>query len=155
MRIHHALFFPLLAVVAAAAADSPYNETADAKLDIRQALTQATAAKTPVIVVFGANWCGDCKMLDAAITHGASAPLLSRDFKIVKVNVGHFDKNLDVAQSYGVPLKKGIPAVVIISAGNQVLYATRDGELSNAREMGDNGIYQFFKRVTASSPPGK
>jgi|ERR1700677_4465918 protein disulfide-isomerase len=155
MRIHHALFFPLLAVVAAAAADSPYNETADAKLDIRQALTQAAAAKTPVIVVFGANWCGDCKMLDAAITHGASAPLLSRDFKIVKVNVGHFDKNLDVAQSYGVPLKKGIPAVVIISAGNQVLYATRDGELSNAREMGDNGIYQFFKRVTASSPPGK
>ena len=155
MRIHHALFFPLLAVVTAAAADSPYNETADAKLDIRQALTQAAAAKTPVIVVFGANWCGDCKMLDAAITHGASAPLLSRDFKIVKVNVGHFDKNLDVAQSYGVPLKKGIPAVVIISAGNQVLYATRDGELSNAREMGDNGIYQFFKRVTASSPPGK
>jgi protein disulfide-isomerase len=150
MKILRALSFVFLAV-AAAAADSPYNEAADAKLDIKQALTQAATANTPVIVVFGANWCGDCKMLDSAMKNGASAPLLSRDFKIVKVNVGHFDKNLDVAKSYGVPLEKGIPAVAIISTKNEVLYATRDGELADARKMGDNGIYEFFKRVTASS----
>lgn len=154
MKILHALCFVFFAVPATAA-DTPYNETADAKLEIRQALTQAATARTPVIVVFGANWCGDCKMLDAAMKNGASAPLLSRDFKIVKVNVGHFDKNLDVAKSYGVPLAKGIPAVVIISTKNEVLYATRDGELANARKMGDNGIYEFFKRVTASSKAKK
>jgi len=150
MKILHTLFFLFLAV-AATAGDAPYNEAADAKLDIKQALTQAATANTPVIVVFGANWCGDCKMLDSAMKNGASAPLLSRDFKIVKVNVGHFDKNLDVAKSYGVPLEKGIPAVAIISTKNEVLYATRDGELADARKMGDNGIYEFFKRVTASS----
>jgi protein disulfide-isomerase len=154
MKILHTLSFMFLAVVATAA-DSPYNETADAKLEIRQALTPAATTKTPVIVVFGANWCGDCKMLDSAMKNGASASLLSRDFKIVKVNVGHFDKNLDVAKSYGVPLAKGIPAVVIISTKNEVLYATRDGELANARKMGDNGIYEFFKRVTASSKAKK
>jgi protein disulfide-isomerase len=32
-----------------------------------------------------------------------------------------------------------------------VLYATRDGELADARKMGDSGIYEFFKRVTAST----
>lgn len=140
----------LLVAATAVAADNPYNEKADAKFEIKQALTNAVADKTPVIVVFGANWCGDCKMLDSAMKQGASAPLLARDFKIVKVNVGRFDKNLDVAESYGVPLKKGIPAVVILSTNNQVLYATRDGELANARKMGDDGIYQFFKRVTES-----
>jgi protein disulfide-isomerase len=150
MKSLSALFLAFLAV-AAIAADNPYTETADAKLDIRQALAQATTAKTPVIVVFGANWCGDCKMLDSAMKTGASAPLLKRDFKIVKVNVGHFNKNLDVAKAYGVPLAKGIPAVVIISTNNAVLYATREGELANARKMGDNGIYEFFKRVTATA----
>lgn len=154
MKLLYALFFVLHAV-AATAADSPYNETADARLEIKQALTQAVTAKTPVIVVFGANWCGDCIMLDSAMKNGASAPLLSRDFKIVKVNVGHFDKNLDVAKSYGVPLGKGIPAVVIISTNNTVLYATREGELANARRMGDKGIYEFFKRVTASATAKK
>ncbi len=150
MKILHALFFVFFAL-AAAAADTPYNETADAKLDIKHALTQAAVARTPVIVVFGANWCFDCQTLNTAMKSGASAPLLARDFQIVKVNVGHFDTNLDIAKSYGVPLEKGIPAVVIISTNNEVLYATRAGELANAGKMGDNGIYEFFKRVTAST----
>jgi thioredoxin 1 len=150
MKVFHVLSFVFLAV-AATAAENPYNETADAKLEIKQALADAAKAQTPVIVVFGANWCGDCKMLDAAMKTGASAHLLSRDFKIVKVNVGRFDKNVDVAKSYGVPLSQGIPAVVILSPKNEVLYATREGELANARKMGDNGVYDFFKRVTAPS----
>jgi len=63
--------------------------------------------------------------------------------------------NLDVAKAYGVPLEKGIPAVVIISAKNDVLYVTREGELANARSMGDKGIYDFFKRVIAEAIPKK
>jgi thioredoxin 1 len=148
-------FFILLAATAVFAATGPYNENADAKLDIKQALTQASASKTPVIVVFGANWCGDCKALDAAMKHGASAPLLSRHFQIVKVNVGHFDKNLDLAEEYGVPLKRGIPAVVILSSNNKVLRATREGELANARTLGDKGIYDLFKQMTESATAKK
>jgi thioredoxin 1 len=150
MKICRILFLALLPLIATAA-DGPYNESADAKLEIKQALTQSSPAKTPVILVFGANWCGDCKMLDSAMKKGASASLLSRDFKIVNVNVGHFDKNLDIAKTYGVPLQMGIPAVVIISTNNAVVYVTREGELANARSMGDDGIYKFFKRVTGTT----
>jgi thioredoxin 1 len=149
MRFISALLFLSLAGVAAAA-DNPYNENADAKLEIKQALTQAAVSNTPIIIVFGANWCPDCKVLDLAMKNGASASLLERDFKIVKVDVGHFDKNLAVAKQYGVPIEKGIPAVVVITAKDEVLYATKEGELANARKMGDAGIYEFFKRVTAS-----
>ena len=46
MKILHALFFVFLAV-AATAADNPYNETADAKLEIKQALTQAATTQDP------------------------------------------------------------------------------------------------------------
>jgi len=150
MKLLRSFCFILL-TMAAAAADNPYDETADAKLEIRQALTQAATNHIPVVVVFGANWCGDCKMLDTAMKTGASAPLLARDFKIVKVNVGRFDKNLEIAKAYGVPLTNGIPAVAIVSPKNEVLYATRQGELANARKLGDRGIYEFFKRVTAAA----
>lgn len=150
MKTLHTLFFAFLAA-SAIAAETPYDEKANAKSDIKQALTQDAKTKTPVIVVFGANWCGDCKMLDSAMKKGASASLLSRDFKIVKVDVGRFDKNVDVAESYAVPLKKGIPAVAILSSKGDVLYVTKDGELADARKMGDSGIYEFFKRVTEST----
>jgi protein disulfide-isomerase len=146
-------FFLMFMTAAALAADGPYKENADAKLEIKNALSAAT--NTPIVVVFGANWCGDCKALDKAMKQGASASLLGRDFRTIKVDVGHFDKNVDVARSYGVPLSNGIPAIAIISSPDKVLYVTRDGELADARKMGDDGIYQFFKRVTSLSKSAK
>ncbi len=143
----------LLGVCALLVAEGPYDEKADAKAQIRQALAAAAAAGTPVIVVFGANWCGDCRMLDKAMKEGASAPLIAREFRVVKVDVGKFDRNLDVAESYGVPLKKGIPAVAVLSAKNEVLHATRAGELADARKMGENGVYEYFKAVSAGIKP--
>lgn len=134
-----------------AAAGKPYNTTADARLDIKQALARAAVTHTSVIVIFGANWCPDCRELDHAMSHEPCATLIARDFQVVKVSVGHFNRNLAIAADYGVPLAKGIPAVAILSSPNQVLYVTKEGELANARDMGDTGIYDFFKRVTAGA----
>jgi protein disulfide-isomerase len=72
---------------------------------------------------------------------------MAREFKIVKVDVGNFDHNLDVANAYGNPISKGIPAAVIVSPGNQVLFATRGGELADARRMSDDGVYEFFRKA--------
>ena len=133
-----------------AAAPGPYDEAADAKADIRAAQVEAKRAKVPLIVVFGANWCGDCKMLDTSFKTGAAAPLMEKNFRVVKVNVGRFDHNTDIAEAYGVPLKKGIPAVAVLSEDGKPLYATRSGELADARKMGDAGIYDFFAKVAAT-----
>ena len=73
-----------------------------------------------------------------------------KNFKVVKVNVGRFDHNVDIAESYGLPLKKGIPAVVVLSGKGKVVYSTRAGELADARAMGDKGIYEFFTKVAAA-----
>jgi thioredoxin 1 len=150
MKILHILVFAWF-TTGALAADKPYDENADARVEIKQALAEAATNQMPIILVFGANWCPDCLVLDSAMKKGASASLLARDFKIVKIDVGQKDKNLDIAHAYGVPVTNGIPAVAIISARNEVLYATKEGELSNARKMGEAGIYKFFKRVTEES----
>ena len=128
-----------------------YDEGADAKAAIRATLAEAEQAKLPVLVVFGANWCGDCRMLDNTFKHGPSAPLIAKSFKVVKVDVGRFDHNVDIAESYRVPLKKGIPAVAVLSPQGKLLYATEGGELADARSMGDQGVYDFFTRVTATA----
>ena len=149
--LSRALALPLLfAVFAGHAADGAYNEAADARLEISRALAQAAKEGVPVLVVFGANWCGDCKLLDMAFKQGTSAPFIAREFKVVKVDVGRFNRNVDIAESYGVPLKKGIPAVAILSPANKVLYVTKAGELADAGSMGDRGILEFFRRVTPS-----
>jgi protein disulfide-isomerase len=137
----------LMSVGVAFAAEGPYNESADAKADIRHAVTESKADRRPVLVVFGANWCPDCRALDLAMKDGRNADLIGKEFRVVKVDVGRFDKNVDVAAAYDVPLKKGIPAVAIVSPDGRAVYATRAGELADARRMSEDGIYQFFHKA--------
>ena len=143
----------LAAPLAAAAGGPPpiYDEGVDAKAAIQATLADAAKAKLPVLVVFGANWCGDCRMLDNSFKHGPSSPLIAQHFKVIKVDVGRFDRNVDIAERYRVPLKKGIPAVAVLSPQGKLLYATEGGELADARKMGDQGVYDFFTRVAATA----
>jgi len=127
----------------------PYDEKADARARIASALATSAVSRQPVLVVFGANWCGDCLALDAAMKEGGAAPLIAKNFQVVKVDVGRFDRNLGLAEAYGVPLKKGIPALAVLSPDGRVLHATRGGELANARKMGDHGLFDYFTRLTA------
>jgi thioredoxin 1 len=158
-RLYRLVASLLLSIVFAAFANAsstnaPYDEAADAKADVKAALAAAAKDKVPVLVVFGANWCPDCKALDSALKTGATGALAAKDFKVVKIDVGRMNKNTDIAEMYGVPLKKGIPAVAVVAPNegasqSRVLYVTKAGELADARNMGDKGIYDFFKRVSA------
>jgi thioredoxin 1 len=138
----------LMLSVAALGASGPYDESANANATLQHGLEQARASGKDVLVVFGANWCPDCRELDKAL-HGRSAPLIDARFVVVKIDVGNFDKNFDVVKRYGYPTAKGIPAAVVLTPRDTIIYATRAGELADARHMGDAGIYDFFAKVVA------
>lgn len=144
----------LAAVPPLHAAPLPYDESADAKAEIRQALVSAQAAHVPLVIIFGANWCPDCRALDAALHTGRTAALMAQRFRVVKVDVGRFDHNLDVDAVYGHPIKGGIPAAVLVGDDGQVAFSTRGGQLSDARHMSETGIYDFFRQA-ADAHPGR
>jgi thioredoxin 1 len=148
-RIHASIVVAVLAF-AVQAAELPYNESANAAADLQRALAAAQANSNDVLVVFGANWCPDCRELDKAL-NGSSHALIAGRFQVVKVNVGRFDKNLDLANQYGNPIKMGIPAVVVLTADNRIVYSSNGGELANARNMGDTGIYDFLSSHVAAA----
>lgn len=138
------------AALALPAAELPYDESANASADLQRALSAARTDRSQVLLVFGANWCPDCRELDKAL-NGRSHALIAGRFQVVKVDVGNFNKNLDLANQYGNPIKKGIPAVVVLSADNSVIYSSKGGELANARRMGDTGIYDFLASHVAAA----
>ena len=145
------IFAAIFLVGLAHAAGGPYDEAADAKVQIRQAVGHSAVDRKPVLVVFGANWCPDCRALDLAMKDGRNAELIGSEFRVVKVDVGRFDKNVDVAAAYGVPLRKGIPAVAILAADGHAVYATKSGELADARGMSEDGLYRFFRKAAGEA----
>lgn len=134
----------------AAPARQVYNEQADARAELNQALASAQAQKKNVLVVFGANWCGDCMALDRKIgAEGSLAGPVNQRFVVQKVDVGRFNRNTDLAQQMGVPLKKGIPAVAVLKDDGSVLSATGGGELADARNMGDDAVLKVLEGLHA------
>ena len=137
------------------AADAPvYDESADAPAQVSQALAQAKSDNKQVMIVFGANWCGDCKMLDGEFKKSAMKALLDTNYVVVKVDVNRFNKNLDVVKPYGDVIKKGIPSIVIATPANQMVYATNGGELADAKKMGETGVVSFFRELIARKGRG-
>ncbi len=130
--------------VCAAAASLPYDEQADPSQSLASALASARDSNRRVLIVFGANWCEDCRALDSALHSDRTLPEINQHFVVMKVDVGHFDKNLEFAKLYGKPIAKGIPSVVVVTPKNEIVYETRAGELADARRMGPAAINAFF-----------
>lgn len=127
MRIFGLACLFLLLVTKAANAALPYDENADAERAVTAALTAAGNSHRKVLMIFGANWCSACRQLDRSIREGKT-PVDESRYITVKIDVGHFDRNLDLARAYGNPIRKGIPAASVVDADNRILYS---GSLEN------------------------
>jgi|SRR5882757_532008 len=123
-----------------------YDETTDPKVDIAAALKQAKREHKNVILDFGGDWCGDCQVLDIYFHQSPNDELLAKNFVLVHVFIGHMDKNIDVAEKYGVPINKGVPALAVISPSGKVLYSQRTGEFEDMRHMDAQSVTDFLDR---------
>jgi thioredoxin 1 len=121
-----------------------YKSDANATQDIRQALATASKQHKNVLLDFGGNWCLDCHVLDNAFHQPRIAPLLNGNYVLVHVDVGQYDKNLDVAKKYHANLEKGVPSLAVLDAKGNVLYATKDFE--RARVMSEEDVIQFLDK---------
>lgn len=128
------------------AATDLYPATANAHEDIRQAILKAAAEHKNVLLVFGGNWCIDCHLLDLYFHDPGNASLLAANYLLVDVNIGEYDTNLDLARKYGIPLSKGVPALVVLDGAGHVLYAQRNAEFENMRVKDASAVTAFLEK---------
>jgi thiol:disulfide interchange protein len=126
-----------------------YSAEADPKADIAAALKQASLENKRVILDFGGDWCGDCQVLDIYLHQSPNVELLDKNFLLVHIDIGHFDKNLDITERYGIPLKKGVPALAVIDAHGKLLYSQQAAEFGDMRYMYPTSVTDFLNRWKA------
>ena len=128
----------------------PYLEGADPRQQLAAAQRRAAAEDKLVMVIFGANWCPDCLALHAQLESDTVRDYAQRNFEILRVDVGQFDKNQDFAAELGVTSRRGIPVAVFFDENGQLIGATNDGELEPARAYTSRQILSFIQQVAAS-----
>ena len=85
----------------------PTYKTNDADFD-----QDINSQKVPVVVDFGADWCGPCKQLDPILEEIAKENIDS--LKVFKINI---DENPLTPQKFGV---RGIPTIMLFNKGKLV-----------------------------------
>ena len=100
-----------------------YDEKADARAQIDGALSAAKKGNRRVLIQWGGNWCPWCVVLHRRFESDPALSAALRDgYEVVPVDVGHFDKHMELARKYGAELKKtGVPYLTVLDADGKVV----------------------------------
>ena len=122
----------------------PYDESANAEIELANAITEASKENKYVLIEMGANWCPDCRTLGRYFQRADIKAWLDERFVVVAVDVGEWDKNLEIAERYGNPISEGIPSLVVLDSKGVMQFATLAGELASAREISGDDLIEWL-----------
>jgi hypothetical protein len=123
-----------------------YPADADAHAQIKQAEENAAREHKRVLLVFGANWCFDCHVLDLAFLRPDFASAMAR-YEVVHVDLGDDEKkNADVVKQFDATLEKGIPTLVVSESDGKIVMSQKNGEFEDARSLTPEALLEFLNK---------
>ena len=157
------LFLLLLAMAAMTAPESaraeqtaaahpearPFEESADATAQVDAALARAQLNEKRVILVMGANWCHDSRGLAGWFAQPRFAAMLEAKYELVYVDVGHRDRNIEIARRFGIEAIKGTPTVLVLSSSGDLLNRQSAPKWRDAASREQDDIFAYFDQFAA------
>jgi thioredoxin 1 len=122
-----------------------YPPNANAKHEIREALLRASRENKRVLLVFGGDWCYDCHVLENAFRSPEIKPLLDANYRVVHVDIGRGEKNLDIAQRYETNVE-GVPSMAVLAADGTLLFGDAHHHFSAARRVQEQELIAFLNK---------
>jgi len=124
-----------------------YPANVDAHAEIKEAEENAAKEHKRLLLVFGANWCFDCHVLDLAFHGKELAPIVDANYEVVHVDIGpNGKKNADVAGQFDVSLDKGVPVMAVVEADGKVVVSQKNGEVEDARGLSPEYLAEFLNQ---------
>jgi thiol-disulfide isomerase/thioredoxin len=131
----------------------PYDEAAGVKATnavVAKARAKAAKEGKLLIVDLGGNWCGDCRVLAGTMDLPELKRFVDTHYEVVFVDVGRFDKNLQVPAAYGITKRlEGVPALLVVDPKtNRLLDAGHEAALADARHMTPQALADWLAQWT-------
>jgi len=124
----------------------PYEESANADRAVAGAMARAKKGGKLLLIDLGGNWCLDCRLLAGTMQTEPLRTWLGRHFEMVMVDVGRFDKNLQVPRRFGMTGKlEGVPAILVVDPKTgKLLNAGHVTALADARTMSPQSLADWL-----------
>jgi len=124
-----------------------YKPENDARAVFASELSSAISANNYLMVVFGADWCPDCRKLYDNLESEEVASYMDDHMNFVTIDVGRKDLNIDFATELGVTVSNGIPVAVFFSPDGDPIGTTNQGELEPSRYFSSSQILEFVRKI--------
>lgn len=129
----------------------PFDTSSNAMMDVNAALAAAAISGKRPLLVLGGNWCHDSRGLAAKFLRPEMEALLSENYELVWIDVGRRDRNLDVAERFGVSKLLGTPTVLILSSSGELLNADSVHDWRRADSTPYAEVVDYFQKYAGES----
>ncbi len=126
---------------------SAYPPPSEARGQVARAVRLAKGQHKHALIVFGSDHCQDCDVLAGYLRRHPNHAQILEHFLLVYVNVGpHAQQNLDLAERFGVPVSKGLPAVAVVDDQGNTVFSSKNGEFLHTKNMSVSDVTEFLNK---------
>ena len=123
----------------------PYDEHANADAAVTAAFARAKKSHKRVLIDLGGNWCVDCVVLANFVELPAVKKFVAAHYEWVAVDVGRFDRNLQIPARFGLTKRlTGVPTLIIASPDGKQLNQNDVFAVSEARSMTPQAVADYL-----------
>jgi len=112
---------------------------------VAAAKVEALAGHKLLLIDLGGNWCPDCRILAATMELPEVKAFAAAHYVVVSVDVGRFDKNLQIPARFGITRRlEGVPSVIIAEPDGTLVNRGHIAALADARHMTPQAIADWL-----------
>ena len=125
----------------------PYDEHANADAAVAAAFARAQKSHKRVLIDLGGNWCVDCVVLANFMKLPEMQRFMAAHYELVAVDVGRFDRNLQIPARFGITKRlTGVPTLIIATPDGKQLNRNDVFAVSEARSMTPQGVADYLAK---------
>jgi thioredoxin 1 len=151
MKIFKVFLAAILAILTLSNSCSQENlqdHSEPASLLVEAAIQNANQENTLVLLYFGAEGCIYCEQLDRVLNLEDIHSILVEHYVPVRIDVGDFDKNLDLFNRYMGKKATGIPALAVLGEGGSALGTITGEEWGESDQEVYDSVILFLLQMT-------
>ena len=125
----------------------PYNGEIYSESDIERFLDNSINKLKQPIIIFGGNWCPDCRILEGTLQLPTIKKYMIEHYEIMHVDVGRYDKNMNLISYFKIPKEEGVPRVLVFDSKKNILNMESTKEWTTARDRKQQEIFNYFQAL--------
>ena len=123
----------------------PYSGMLITDDDLKKFINLSIEQNKQSIIIFGANWCPDARLLEAVMQLKLIKKYLDRHSNILHIDVGDYEINTGLFKVFDKNIRDGIPRIFIMDRKGRNINLQDNDTMRKARELSTQDIFDYFQ----------